>query len=122
MTQIGPPCPSLTACLEYKTLDVRCQYQSSRIQNHHANDLHSKMPGHPGSSIPPERMREYSGDVLRDVAIAFTVLEIAAITLRYVSLWVSKKRFGPDDILAVPALLFCLGMNIVSLCKLAVCS
>ncbi|KAL4794510.1 hypothetical protein BDV19DRAFT_390115 [Aspergillus venezuelensis] len=45
------------------------------------------MSDHPEYSIPPERMREYSADVLRDVAILFTVLEIVAITLRYVSLW-----------------------------------
>ncbi|KAL4948120.1 hypothetical protein BDW69DRAFT_199121 [Aspergillus filifer] len=72
------------------------------------------MSGHPENSISPDRMREYLGDILRDVAIAFTVLEAVAIALRYVSLRVSKKRFGLDDILAVPALLFCLGMNIVS--------
>ncbi|KAL4968725.1 uncharacterized protein BDV14DRAFT_166612 [Aspergillus stella-maris] len=66
-------------------------------------------------------MREYSGD-LHDVALSFTVFEIVAITLRYVFLWVSKKRFGLNDILAIPALLFCFGMNIVSFCKLTGCS
>ncbi|PYI08357.1 hypothetical protein BO78DRAFT_395729 [Aspergillus sclerotiicarbonarius CBS 121057] len=67
------------------------------------------------SSISPERMNEYSGYVLRDVAIAFTVLETVAVGLRFVSLKLSQKPFGIDDALTIPGYLCCLGLSILSL-------
>jgi hypothetical protein len=54
---------------------------------------------------------EYSGDSLRDVAISFTVIEVLAVSLRFLSLFMSKKTLGMDDILAIPGLLCCLGLN-----------
>ena len=38
-----------------------------------------------------------SGDLLRNVAIAFTVLETIAVALRFASLRLTKKQFGVDD-------------------------
>ncbi|KAJ6021167.1 hypothetical protein N7540_006671 [Penicillium herquei] len=66
------------------------------------------------SSISPERMGEYCGDSLRNVAIAFLVLETVAIGLRFISLHLSRKRFGIDDILAISAYICCLGTIILT--------
>lgn len=63
------------------------------------------------ASISPERKTEYSGDVLRNVSIAFTVLETVAIALRFTSLKISQKRFGMDDFLTIPGYICCIGLN-----------
>lgn len=58
---------------------------------------------------------DYSGDLLRNVAIAFTVLETIAVGLRFVSLHLSNKPFGIDDLLTIPGYLCCLSLIILSL-------
>ncbi|KAH8430739.1 uncharacterized protein LDX57_008403 [Aspergillus melleus] len=59
----------------------------------------------------PARFREYSGDKTRDVAIAFIVIEIIAVGLRYLAFMLSEKSFGIDDILMIPGLILCLALN-----------
>ncbi|CAI7651321.1 unnamed protein product [Penicillium manginii] len=73
------------------------------------------MSASPELLISPERLRQYSGDRLRDIVILFTVIDIITVSLRFLSLSLSKKPFGLDDLLAIPALLFCLGQNTVAL-------
>ncbi|PYH91595.1 hypothetical protein BO71DRAFT_385254 [Aspergillus ellipticus CBS 707.79] len=60
-------------------------------------------------------MREYCSDVLRNIAIGFTILETFAVALRFISLRLSQKQFGIDDFLTIPGYLCCLGLNILSL-------
>lgn len=67
--------------------------------------------------LDPAYAREYSGDTLRDVAIAFTVLEIVFVALRAFSQHVGRKPVGLDDWIIGPALVLCLGTNISSLCS-----
>lgn len=58
---------------------------------------------------------DYSGDLLRNVAIAFAVLETIAVGLRFASLRLSNKPFGIDDLLTIPGYLCCLSLIILSL-------
>ncbi|PLB48302.1 hypothetical protein P170DRAFT_411057 [Aspergillus steynii IBT 23096] len=69
----------------------------------------------PHNDISPERMREYCGDELRDVAIAFIIIDTLAVGLRFVSLRLSEKRFGIDDLLTIPGYLCCMSLNVLSL-------
>ncbi|KAB8270073.1 hypothetical protein BDV30DRAFT_250951 [Aspergillus minisclerotigenes] len=62
--------------------------------------------------IPPARFHEYSGDLTMRVSIAFIVMEILAVGLRYTSLLLSEKSFGVDDFLILPGLVVCLGLDI----------
>ena len=55
-----------------------------------------------------------SGDLLRNVAIAFTVLETIAVALRFASLRLTKKQFGVDDFLTIPGYICCLGLPILA--------
>ncbi|RDW81554.1 uncharacterized protein DSM5745_05111 [Aspergillus mulundensis] len=73
------------------------------------------------ASISPERMAEYSGDRLRDVAIAFTVLEFLAVGLRFISVRIGHEVIGLDDYLAVPGLLCCLALNTAAFVGIHVC-
>ncbi|KAF2148153.1 hypothetical protein K461DRAFT_233625 [Myriangium duriaei CBS 260.36] len=65
----------------------------------------------PLSSYSPEYLSEYSGDILRDVAIAFSVLEIGFVSLRFTAKAAGNNPFGVDDLLVVAALVACLGLN-----------
>lgn len=71
--------------------------------------------GVPG--FPPEYIQQdASGHVVR-VAVAFIVLELLLVALRFVSRSVSKTHSGLDDVLIVPALVFCLGICILAISK-----
>lgn len=69
------------------------------------------MSGKAQSSFPPGYAEQYIGYIALDVAITFTVLEVVAVVLRYISQSMAGKRFGIDDFLILPGLLFCLGIN-----------
>ena len=62
-------------------------------------------------AFPPGYAGEYIGYIARDVGIAFTVLEIAFVGLRYISQSMAHKRFGIDDFLILPGLILCLAIN-----------
>ena len=66
-------------------------------------------------SFPPGYVEENIGGSTIAVAVAFAVLEITFVALRFASRWISKTRVGIDDMFIPPALLFCLG-----LCALAI--
>ena len=68
--------------------------------------------------LPPEYVREYRGDTLRDVAIAFTVLEILFVGLRFLSRWIGKKPLGLDDWLMGPGLIISIGLNACTIGKM----
>lgn len=68
----------------------------------------------PLSSFSEEYIHSYTGDTLRDVDIAFCVIETVFITLRYLSRWVGKTPWGIDDYLMLPAFIFCMGLNTLS--------
>ena len=70
-------------------------------------------PAHP--RLPPGYAEEYSGDRLRDTAIAFIVLEVGFVTLRYISRALGKLPIGIDDYLMIPALVVCLGVDALSI-------
>ena len=64
-------------------------------------------PAHP--RLPPGYAEGYSGGRLRDTAIAFIVLEVGFVTLRYVSRALGKLPLGVNDYLMIPALVVWLG-------------
>ena len=65
--------------------------------------------------LPPGYAEEYSGDTLRNTAIAFIVLEITFVILRYISRALGKVSRGIDDYLMIPALVTCLGFDAFSI-------
>ncbi|KAF7917047.1 uncharacterized protein EAE97_012067 [Botrytis byssoidea] len=58
---------------------------------------------------------EYIGNVLVNVIIAFTILEIIFVALRYLAQRIGHKPIGIDDWLVLPALIFNLGVIIDAL-------
>jgi len=70
------------------------------------------------TTLSPDYMSAYSGDTLRDVAIAFAILEIIFVSFRFASNYVGKTPLGADDWLMIPALILCLGLDITSLGRL----
>ena len=60
-------------------------------------------------------LAEYNGYHLRNVAIAFIVLEVFFVGLRYVARYISRAPTGLDDIFMIPSLITNLG-----LCALAI--
>lgn len=71
------------------------------------------------SSSPPKLSQSYIdesiGYKLTDTAIAFIVLETVFVVLRCWSRYLQKASIGWDDILIIPAYLFCLGPCICSI-------
>ena len=59
-------------------------------------------------------LNTHSNDIIRNVAIAFTVLESVAVALRFISLHLTEKKFGIDDFLTIPGYFCCLGLIIIS--------
>lgn len=62
----------------------------------------------PSSALPASYIREYIGARVIAVAIAFMFVEILFVALRYYSQYLHKTPIRLDDILIVPALIFCL--------------
>lgn len=52
---------------------------------------------------------------LEAIAIAFIVLEIVVVALRFATRIIYKTRWGADDYLIPPALLFSLGMCVIAI-------
>lgn len=75
-------------------------------------DSNSTLP--PLSSFPQSYVSEYNGDRLRNIAIAFTVLEVAFVTLRFLSKAIGGTPYGIDDWLMAPALILCMALNAAS--------
>ena len=86
-------------------------------------------------TIDTKYSKEYRGDGLRDVAIAFTVLEVMFVGLRYFSRWIGRKPLGLDDWLIAPGLVATIAatacafgkitssrplMNAADMCKVAI--
>ncbi|KAL9085408.1 MAG: hypothetical protein Q9159_004697 [Coniocarpon cinnabarinum] len=69
-------------------------------------------------SLSQAYVEEYSGDSLRDVIIAFAILEIVFVGLRYISQVIGTRPWGLDDGLMILALIFNLGQIITSLVSL----
>ncbi|KJZ78233.1 hypothetical protein HIM_02271 [Hirsutella minnesotensis 3608] len=67
------------------------------------------------ASTRPGYETEYSGDQLLAVAVSFSILEIVFVGFRYLAQRLSRKPFGLDDWLMIPALILCLGLNASSL-------
>ena len=68
------------------------------------------MASAPTQQFPPSYLQEYNGNSLRDVAIAFTVLIIIVVALRFYARSLSKVKIGADDLLVVPSMITCLGI------------
>ena len=74
-------------------------------------------PEPPAPEFPPGYEDEYIGYITRNVAIAFIVLEVFFVSLRYVAQRIGRKSFGIDDWLMLPGLVLCLGVDISALSK-----
>ena len=71
----------------------------------------------PEDSLPPGYAEEYIGYITRNVSLALCVMEVVFVGLRYLAQQLSKKKFGIDDWLMIPSLVFCLGLNTSALSK-----
>lgn len=60
--------------------------------------------------VPPD-LEEYTGYKLVGVAIAFTVLEVTFVALRFVARSLGNVKFAIDDALMLPGLVFCIAIN-----------
>lgn len=68
---------------------------------------------------PPGYLEHYNpkGHIVFGLAIAFIVVEIACVTLRFLARRIGKVPWGADDFLIIPGLIFCLGVCAGSLGK-----
>jgi hypothetical protein len=69
----------------------------------------------PPIPFPADYYYESRGYLVQRTAIAFILLEIIVVTLRFVSRSVQKTKLGADDYLIFPALFFCLGLCILGI-------
>ena len=67
------------------------------------------------SQPSPEYLAENNGGPLLATAVAFIVLQIVFVTLRFAARWLKKRPIDLDDYFIVSALLFCLGLNATSI-------
>lgn len=73
-------------------------------------------------SFPPGYVEASIGGTTLAVAIAFIVLEITIVALRFIVRYLSKVRTGLDDALIIPALVFCVGVCVLAIGKQKKCS
>ncbi|KAK8860023.1 integral membrane protein [Apiospora arundinis] len=66
-------------------------------------------------NFPPGYAEETLAPRLEAIAIAFIVLEIVVVALRFATRIIYKTRWGADDYLIPPALLFSLGMCVIAI-------
>ena len=71
----------------------------------------------PPEKPSPEFLSEYIGDRLVNTAIAFIVLEIVLVALRFWVRRAHRSKFGWDDYLILPSLAFCISLCIVGIRK-----
>ena len=69
----------------------------------------------PTAGLPPGYLQEHRGYVLVGVAIAFICLETVSVFLRFLSHRLGNIPTGIDDLLIIPALLLCIGVNTVAI-------
>lgn len=65
----------------------------------------------PLSALPPAYIAESSAANLHNGAIAFTVLEVVFVGLRYASKIIGRVPRGVDDLLVTVSLVCCVAMN-----------
>jgi hypothetical protein len=69
----------------------------------------------PKTPYPPGT--PYIGYITRNVAIAFIILEVFFVGMRYLAQRLGRKPWGWDDWVMLPALILCLGVNASTLSK-----
>ena len=69
----------------------------------------------PISQPSPEYLAKNNGGPLLSTAVAFSVLQILLVSLRFAARWLKRRPIELDDYFIVPALLFCLGLNATSI-------
>jgi hypothetical protein len=69
----------------------------------------------PPPAYPPGYLEEYNGQPLFAVSVAFIVLEIFFVAVRFWSRKIGKIRFGYDDVFILIGAPFCLGICFCSL-------
>lgn len=74
----------------------------------------------PLSSLPIAYVNASRGHILTNTAIAFTVFEITAVSLRYLSKRIGRNAFGADDWLVLGALICCLGLNATAIASVEI--
>lgn len=71
-------------------------------------------------SFPPGYVEQNVGSYTLTVAIAFIILEIIFVALRFTSRHLSKTHSGLDDVFIVPSLVFCLGICVLAIVEVKV--
>lgn len=61
-------------------------------------------------SFPPGYADEYIGNPPFGVAIAFIVLEVIAVGLRFLARRIGRVAWGADDTLIIPGAILCLAL------------
>ena len=65
-------------------------------------------------TFPPSYAQEYDGGSLYAINIAFIILEIIFVALRFYARYLSNAKLGVDDILMVPALIVVISVAVLS--------
>lgn len=66
-------------------------------------------------SISPARVAADTGGRVIAVASTFIVLEIGVVALRFAARIIYRLKWGVDDYLIIPALIFCIGICIIAI-------
>ena len=69
-----------------------------------------------GSHFPPGYLEQYCGDRLVHISVACIPVEVLFVVLRYSAQRIRKAPVRLGDILILPALFFCLGVNACAIC------
>jgi hypothetical protein len=71
------------------------------------------------ADFPPDYVSENNDVRCLAIAIVSIILQIAVVALRFYTRKAYKTQWGFDDYLTVPALLFCLGVCIITISELS---
>ena len=63
----------------------------------------ASVPG-PGASLSPEELAEYRGRVPFNIAVAFLVIDVAIVALRFYARTKVQAPLAAEDYLTIPAL------------------
>ena len=74
------------------------------------------------ANLPLSYVHEDRGYVAVGTCVAFTVIEIVFVFLRFLSRWLGKVPMGIDDVLIIPALIICIATNAVGIGTFALMS
>lgn len=72
----------------------------------------------PKGPLPPHYLTESRAHILISVGVLFIILDTVAFALRAVSRYFSHVKFGWDDILIIPALIFNIANAVIEMRKL----